>query len=414
MQDGSDQEKYRVVRVLRMSKGMSGAGQCPRLKLLGSLAHGIAACFYIIEEDVVKDSQLTVEALFTTIEESKREYAKQGKSMPEHLWVQVDNAPGENKNQHVFTAVAGLVAKGVFKSATIAFLRVGHTHEDLDGLWGVNATVLGKVTQWDSPNEIIQHTRRVMEATLGRLHVLVQRLDFVRPWKAWNSPLGVAGFKGVTGKGSPHYYRFSRREDLPAELLPRVDAVGDPKDVMLEIKEFMASPELCQDIVCVIPAAHIDAAGPPPSSVLPRATIGPKMKADLKKFIDALKIQFPERTGAMDYITEWMTRSTSCGLTTPHLLTFFDHRCAAGPPVFAAPASIMTLHHQYPVKAVQVTRVEAREIGQGAKRARSGPANMEFTAYVAHRVSQGHSAEDAQREWNGMALLRLGHGMRDV
>ena len=34
--------------------------------VLGSLAHGIAACFYIIE-DVVKDSQLTVEALLPCV-----------------------------------------------------------------------------------------------------------------------------------------------------------------------------------------------------------------------------------------------------------------------------------------------------------------------------------------------------------
>ena len=94
----------------------------PKLKLLGSLAHGVCGVFYLIEEDVNKSSSLTLEALFTTIEEARLEYEKQGRPFPRHLWFQADNAPGENKNQHVFTALAALVARGQFVSVTAAFL----------------------------------------------------------------------------------------------------------------------------------------------------------------------------------------------------------------------------------------------------------------------------------------------------
>ena len=199
-QDGSDQERYRVFRAMRIPKSMEGLeNPAPRLKLLGSWSHGVVGCFYLVEEDVRKDSCLTVEALFTTIEESRIQLAAQGRHLPPELWVQVDNAPGENKNQHVFTCVAALVARGVFKAATIAFLRgplspacdafvcaeiafsrpllcfslslslrawslcaraasdprrVGHTHINLDALWGVNATVLGRISSWDDPSEI--------------------------------------------------------------------------------------------------------------------------------------------------------------------------------------------------------------------------------------------------------------------
>ena len=97
MQDGSDQEKYRVFRCLRQVKDLEGKGPLPRLKLLGSLAHGYVGMFYFIEEDVTKGSALTIEALMTTIEESAKVAQARGRELPHHLWIQLDNAAGENK-----------------------------------------------------------------------------------------------------------------------------------------------------------------------------------------------------------------------------------------------------------------------------------------------------------------------------
>jgi hypothetical protein len=58
----------------------------------------------------------------STIEQARRESEAAGKKFPEHLWIQVDNASGENKNQYVMSALATLVKNGVFKSVTLAFL----------------------------------------------------------------------------------------------------------------------------------------------------------------------------------------------------------------------------------------------------------------------------------------------------
>ena len=100
----------------------SQAQHLPRLKFLGSWAHGHAGCFYFIEEDMQKDSSLTVEALFTTIEESRKQAAAKGRSLPADLWIQLDNTSGENKNQYVFSALAAVVKRQIFKSAVLAFL----------------------------------------------------------------------------------------------------------------------------------------------------------------------------------------------------------------------------------------------------------------------------------------------------
>jgi hypothetical protein len=123
MQDGNDQAKYRLVRTPRPPKDMADLW-CPPRRLLGSLVHG-----WVGWGDMHRSgSDLTLEAIMTCIEETRRVANETGRRMPEHLWVQLDNTPAENKNRFVLQALAALVDRGIFTSATAAFLRVGHTH----------------------------------------------------------------------------------------------------------------------------------------------------------------------------------------------------------------------------------------------------------------------------------------------
>ena len=57
-------------------------------------------------------------------------------SLPPVLTLQLDNASGDNKNRWVFAFCSLLVLKGVFREIMINFLIVGHTHEDIDALFG--------------------------------------------------------------------------------------------------------------------------------------------------------------------------------------------------------------------------------------------------------------------------------------
>lgn len=51
-----------------------------------------------------------------------------------------------------------------------------------------------------------------MQKLLGQTPTIVRTLDYVRDWQAWKEPLGITGLKGITGKGSPHFYRFLLRK----------------------------------------------------------------------------------------------------------------------------------------------------------------------------------------------------------
>jgi hypothetical protein len=56
--------------------------------------------------------------------------------LPPVLNVQLDNACSDNKNRYVFSFFSLLVQKGVFRKVYVNFLFVGHTHEDIDVMFG--------------------------------------------------------------------------------------------------------------------------------------------------------------------------------------------------------------------------------------------------------------------------------------
>jgi hypothetical protein len=59
-----------------------------------------------------------------------------GAPLPPILNIQLDNACFDNKNRYVFSFFSLLVHKGVFREVYINFLLVGHTHEDIDTMFG--------------------------------------------------------------------------------------------------------------------------------------------------------------------------------------------------------------------------------------------------------------------------------------
>ena len=58
------------------------------------------------------------------------------KPLPLVLNLRLDNATGDNKNCFVFAFCSLLTYHGVFQEVYINFLIVGHTHDDIDALFG--------------------------------------------------------------------------------------------------------------------------------------------------------------------------------------------------------------------------------------------------------------------------------------
>lgn len=106
----------------------------PKLVCTAALAHGWATCVYLADDDISHGADAFCEVLLRTIEEVAKVSQATGRPMPRHLVVQADNTTAQCKNHAGTLALAMLVAKCKFCTATLQFLRVGHTHEDVGPL----------------------------------------------------------------------------------------------------------------------------------------------------------------------------------------------------------------------------------------------------------------------------------------
>ena len=101
-----------------------------------------------------------------------------------HLHVQLDNTASPNKNNIIFLWMGLLVICGIVKTCTANFLRTGHTHEDVDQMFGEIANWLWK--KLPHAEKTLMDFTKCLEpffAQLNRPHEgirLVKRFDNVR------------------------------------------------------------------------------------------------------------------------------------------------------------------------------------------------------------------------------------------
>ena len=101
------------------------------------------------------------------------------------IQLQCDNTSRELKNNHVFRYAAGLVSAGVVKSVRVSCLRTGHSHEDVDQLFGQIAAHLKGLrfglTSTDFLESLADFSRRKMQRPF-EADRYVFKLDSVREW----------------------------------------------------------------------------------------------------------------------------------------------------------------------------------------------------------------------------------------
>lgn len=150
--DGTSQAEYFVPRFAQPSKATSNA---PKLKthFVGAIVHGIGSWLYGMLDNWKHDSNLTIEVIQRTLQKVELT----GRELPPRLDLQFDNCFRENKNRYrhccsvtfnrtkssflffgryVLTYLSMLVERAVFQEVYVWFLPKGHTHEDIDALFG--------------------------------------------------------------------------------------------------------------------------------------------------------------------------------------------------------------------------------------------------------------------------------------
>lgn len=222
----------------------------PKLVVTGSIAHGYCTDIYITDDEVMSHGgSAFCEILTRTLERVSRICERAGIPMPAHLVVQSDNTTAQAKNSEVGRFLATMVARHNLRTATLNFLPVGHTHEDIDLLFGIIlSTVLHRV-RFQTPEELMMHLRIGLAPYVeGKLEELnVELMTHIRDFLQWMAPQNTQlynAFKTRQGIVAPHSFAYKLRADLSLDELAAVGAlpafsVPDPDDVFCIVKRWM-------------------------------------------------------------------------------------------------------------------------------------------------------------------------------
>ena len=137
--NGMDQAKFSWPRSSLLNAKDLGTLQRPRLHVAGMLLHGHGIFFSVSHADHPKDSSLSAEFLAIALTRMERLGLDLSRY---HLHVQSDNTTREVKNSTFLRLLAALTSHKIVASATLANLRSGHSHEDVDQSFGSLALFL--------------------------------------------------------------------------------------------------------------------------------------------------------------------------------------------------------------------------------------------------------------------------------
>jgi hypothetical protein len=140
MADGMDQAKFKLPRVKDRKSKMWAKLFRPMLHLAACYLHGFTLDFFVSPADLKKDSETQIEMLSLTLE---KVFDTHG-SLPLGFSLHQDNTYREGKNQYACAWICLLVVLHVFRYTLSSFLKPGHSHEDLDQVFGQTGSEIAR------------------------------------------------------------------------------------------------------------------------------------------------------------------------------------------------------------------------------------------------------------------------------
>ena len=237
----------------------------PRMVLTAAIAHGWSVEFFLTDDDVTSHgASHFCDVLTKTLERVQEIADREGREMPKHLCVQSDNTTAQAKNSLVGQFLAHLVAAGHFETCTLNFLPVGHTHEDIDLLFGILLAIVLRRYRVQCPQELSTMIEIGMNdwATKHGLECHCTVRTMILDFGNWLDHQGVHLHNcWVTRRDieAPHSFAYKRRHGLTdAELAAIPQGAQDhPCDVFCVVKHRMHSLHPNSAPVLVLPRVRL-------------------------------------------------------------------------------------------------------------------------------------------------------------
>ena len=323
----------------------------PVVTLTAVIAHGFFTQHWLTDETIPHGSDLFLDVLLRAIDDVYTICKLEHIRFPQHLVVQSDNPTNQAKNSVAPVFLAVLVVLVVFLTATVNFLVVGHTHEDIDADFGEVCEVLLRCGGFDCPDSI----RRLLLSGLAKRirsrneEYRVEQLHSVRNFQKWLSAPPVKLYNAFLTRDkwneditTPHSFAFKRRQDLFPEERGMLasgrsrDFAGDHGDVFVLTKTYMHSEVLSQPPLLCFPKAfvnHLSSKGGP-STLVERHAVSEDREKSLRKRSKLLSGQRAASHVGTDAL----------GLYMVHAAAYYDWLLAPDPQPAPLPSAVLTEH----------------------------------------------------------------------
>ncbi|CAK9114864.1 Uncharacterized protein SCF082_LOCUS53189 [Durusdinium trenchii] len=200
--DGMDQAKFAYPRSPVMGGKQWANFTRPRAHIVGIKIHGWGMFFGISRADAAKDSNHHLEMVAATLSTLQRKCGLSFSQM--HLHIQSDNCVREVKNNTLARWCSSLVSRGTFASVTMAALRSGHSHEDIDQVFGRLASFMQKRPFAQCPSDFVPLIQEFLNT--GEFPYEDYREAFevnrVRDWRGFLSGSVPSFIGGMSGPGT--------------------------------------------------------------------------------------------------------------------------------------------------------------------------------------------------------------------
>ena len=288
----------------------------PRLVFTAAIAHGYGTFFYIADDNLTHGASAFCDVLERVIEVVWVMCRGSGVQFPAHLVVQSDNTVAQAKKSLVNVFLAYLVSKYKFQTTSLFYLIVGHTHEDIDQLFGIVLSLVLRKIKFQEKHELMHALIRLMkikiEAKGEKLYVEV--LAHIRAFDSWLMPFGVElynAFGTRQGIESPHSFTYKLRRDLTHSEQRMIPARargydGEEGDVFACVKTYMHDTGLQQPPLMVLPASRVRDAqlGLAPAAYQADPELTPQRQGELRDLARMLRTDVYKLDRAADALEE--------------------------------------------------------------------------------------------------------------
>ena len=271
----------------------------PRIVFTIAMAHGYCIDMYTAPEELNHGADAFLEVVCRTIHHVRRICQQRQIPFPRHLVIQSDNTVSQAKNQYVAIFLAVLVSRRLFLSVNLMFLVVGHTHEDIDQLFGVIVSLILLLNSFQTIAELMRYLLEKLRAKFAaKQEVITQTsLTAVRDFIKWCEPLERSVWNcwgNRLGQESPHSFTFKQGRELTRSEQAWFDesrGLDVSEDVYCCVKTYMRDTTLQQAPVLILPADRHERLVGEPREVCARHAMGKpkidnytKLKAKLKDY----------------------------------------------------------------------------------------------------------------------------------